>query len=175
MASIFITYGLLGFPFLFGLIYNSPSGIGRTYWEWVSLGFTISLSIFVLRYIRVAVKWKETKQYILKKLGKGGDPGANNSLESRADFYYKGILFFPAWFMNYIIFPQSTTNLLISYIICTFFLIYCTYYSAYYFLKNKHPDTDEGKKSRNAEAILTAGATGAVALVVSGFVSYSLK
>ena len=175
MASIFITYGLLGFPFLFGLIYDSPSGMGKTYWEWVSLGFTISFSIFVLRYIRVAVKWKETKQYILKKLGKGGDPGANEQLESRADFYYKGILFFPAWFLNYIIFPQSTTNLLISYIICTFFLIYCSYYSAYYFLKNNYSPEDEDQKSRNAEAVLIAGFAGGVALVASGFVSYALK
>ena len=78
MASIFITYGLLGFPFLFGLMEDSAVNdrknaagavIGKkhSYWDWVLLGFSISLVIFVLRYIRATIKWKETKQYILKK------------------------------------------------------------------------------------------------------------
>lgn len=139
MASIFITYGLLGFPFLFGLLDRSKInekknsagvkiGNKHTYWEWVLVGFSISLGICILRYLRATIKWKETKQYILNKLGAGVDPGSSEALESNFGYYWKSTVFFPGWFLNYFFFPQSAINLFLSYLFCGF-LFYTTLYN----------------------------------------------
>ena len=157
MASIFITYGLLGFPFLFGLLDKSPIndrknaagvkvGKKHRYWDWVLLGFSISLGICVLRYIRATIKWKETKQYILKKLGTGVDPGSSEALESSFGYYWKSTIFFPAWFLNYFFFPQSAPNLFLSYLFCGFL----SWLTLYYTLRNKKY---HGHKTRS-EALL---------------------
>jgi hypothetical protein len=142
MASIFITYGMLAFPFLFGLASESSANEKKnaagetvkkhTYWQWVLLGFTIVLGLFVLRYIRVAVKWKEAKQYMLNKMGIGGDMDTAENVENRFDYYWKSVLFFPGWLLNYFFFPQSTSNLYISYIFVTVFLGYTVYYANYW-------------------------------------------
>ena len=82
------------------------------------------LGIFVLRYIRVAVKWKEAKQYMLNKMGIGGDMDTAENVENKFDYYWKSVLFFPGWAFNYFLFPQSTANLYISYIFVTLLFQY---------------------------------------------------
>ena len=174
MASIFITYGLLGFPFLFGLMEDSAVNdrknaagavIGKkhSYWDWVLLGFSISLGIFVLRYIRATIKWKETKQYILKKLGTGVDPGSSEALESSFGYYWKSTLFFPAWFLNYFFFPQSVVGLIFSYLVCSFFLGLTLFY-------NLRVDY-KGAKAQNKYPKATAGLYSALTVLVVVFLS----
>tara|TARA_R110001606_G_scaffold159774_1_gene303663 strand:- start:14 stop:577 length:564 start_codon:yes stop_codon:yes gene_type:complete len=166
MASIFITYGLLGFPFLFGLMEDSAVNdrknaagavIGKkhSYWDWVLLGFSISLGIFVLRYIRATIKWKETKQYILKKLGTGVDPGSSEALESSFGYYWKSTLFFPAWFLNYFFFPQSGVGLALSYLFCGFLF----WLTLYYLLTSKYDGKGFGEFSRSGALYISIPAT----------------
>jgi len=180
MASIVITYAMLGFPFLFGLMYESDinnrkdaSGavIGKkhTYWEWVLLGFSIILGIFILRYIRVAIKWKEAKQYILNKMGRGGDNiDTADSLESSFEFYWKSVLFFPGWFLNYLFFPQNPINYWISYIFNLFFLGYTTYYATYWFEGTTETTSSSGKKykSRSGKVPTIAAVSTAVGCLI---------
>lgn len=181
MASIVITYTMLGFPFLFGLVYESDinnrkdasgkvTGKKHTYWEWVLLGFTIVLGLFILRYIRVAIKWKEAKQYILNKMGRGGDVDTVDSLESSFDFYWKSVIFFPGWFLNYLFFPQGPINYWISYIFNIFFLGYTTYYATYWFEGTTETEDSSGKKyiSRSGtKPVLAAVLTSIGCLIIS--------
>lgn len=166
MASLIITYGLLGFPFLFGLmekseINNRKNAAGNVigkkhrYWDWVLLGFSISLGIFVLRYIRATIKWKETKQYILKKLGTGIDPGSSEALESSFGYYWKSTLFFPAWFLNYFFFPQSSLGLILSYLFCGFLF----WLTLYYVLRNNYDNKGFEKFSRDKALYTSIPAT----------------
>ena len=184
MASIVITYAMLGFPFLFGLMYESDinnrkdaSGavIGKkhTYWEWVLLGFSIILGIFILRYIRVAIKWKEAKQYILNKMGRGGDVDTADSLESSFEFYWKSVIFFPGWFLNYLFFPQGQINYWVSYIFNLFFLGYTTYYATYWFEGITETTSSSGKKYKSRSGTvptIAAVSTAVSCLILSVFV-----
>lgn len=172
MASIFITYGMLGFPFLFGLISESSANettdsFGNkvkkhTYWQWVLVGFTIVLGLFILRYIRVAVKWKEAKQYILNKMGRGIDTVNADQLESKFDYYWKSTLFFPGWFFNYFLFPQSTYNLFISYFFLSFFLGYTSYYASGWFRGSFNDTSSSGKNYKGRGAAIDGLIAGSI-------------
>lgn len=169
MSSIFITYGLLGFPFLFGLMYDSNvnkrkdaagnvTGKKHTYWEWVLVGLSISLGINILRYIRTAVKWKEAKQYILSKMGRGGDVDTSKNLEDSFGYYWKSVLFFPAWFLNYMLFPQGKIEFFVSFLFVSVFLGYTTYYATYWF-SGKEVKRADGTKYESRDL----GGAGAIA------------
>ena len=166
MSSILITYGLLGFPFLFAI--GSLSDDNKNYGQWLSLGFTISFAIFVLRYIRVAVKWQETKQYMLNKLGLGDDPGTNKKLESSFGYYWKNVVFFPAWFFNYLIFPQNTSNLVLSYVI-TSILLFATVYSSL-----ADENTTIGGTSINSNGLKVAVSAVAVGIAIFASICMSV-
>ena len=175
MASIFITYGMLAFPFLFGLASESSANekknaAGQTvkkhsYWEWVLLGFTIMLGLFVLRYIRVAVKWKEAKQYMLNKMGIGGDMDTAENVENNFDYYWKSVLFFPGWAFNYFLFPQSTANLYISYLFVTILFGYTVYYARYWL----DGETDGKRNQEWGIAFAAAGGALILSLLISFF------
>ena len=180
MASIFITYGMLGFPFLFGLISESSANEKttstgekikkHTYWQWVLVGFTIVLGLFILRYVRVAIKWKEAKQYILNKMGRGIDTGNVDQLESKFDYYWKSTLFFPGWFFNYFLFPQSSYNLFISYFFLSFFLGYTSYYASIWFRDSSTITSISGKSYQSRGSVadgLIAGSIVAGCLFLS--------
>ena len=160
MASIVITYAMLGFPFLFGLMYESDinnrknaagtiTGKKHTYWEWVLVGFSVILGLFILRYIRMAIKWKEAKQYILNKMGRGGDVDTADALESSFDFYWKSVIFFPGWILNYLFFPQGQINYWVSYVFNLFFIGYTTYYATYWFEGTTETTDSSGKKYKS--------------------------
>ena len=67
---------------------NTPIGNGFL------VGFSIALGINILRYIRIAIKWKEAKQYILSKMGRGGDVDTSKNLEDSFGYYWKSVPLF---------------------------------------------------------------------------------